>query len=144
MDLMSTENCMCFNLRRATRAITKIYDNALKPAGITSSQFTLLSIVAGNQPISMLELASDLGMDRTTLTRNLQLLIRDELVEAQTGDDQRQRLIKLGPKGRKRLDSAERCWQSVQSKVVDAFGQTEAQDLLQALASVGKSAEQNG
>ncbi len=139
MDLMLAENCMCFSLRRATRTITKIYDTALKSAGVTSSQFTLLRIVDGNQPISMLDLASSLGMDRTTLTRNLQPLIRDGLVEAQTGDDQRQRLIKLGPKGHKSLVQAKASWQAVQSKVADTFGETEAQDLLHALANFDRS-----
>jgi len=144
MDLMSPENCMCFNLRRATRAITKAYDAALKPAGLTSSQFSLLSVVAGDGPLSMQDLASGLGMDRTTLTRNLQPLLRDNLIAVQAGDDQRQRLIKLGRRGRKRLDHAKACWQTVQGNVVSAFGKTEAQGLLQALADIGGSVEQRG
>ncbi len=144
MDFTSAENCMCFNLRRATRAITKTYDNALKPAGMTSSQFTLLSVVAGNGPLSMHDLAASLGVDRTTLTRNLQPLIRENLIDVRAGKDQRQRLVKLSRTGRNRLKQAAKCWQSVQGKVVAAFGQAEARNLLQALAEIGDSAEQLG
>ncbi len=140
MDLTSPENCMCFNLRQATRAITQAYDAALKPIGITGPQFTMLSVMASSKPLTMLELAAALKMDRTTLTRNLKPLLREGLVEVQTGTDQRQRMIKLTRKGITRRKRAEKNWRSVQDKIVGLFGKKESTALLQALTEFGKTA----
>ena len=71
MNLSDSSNCLCFNLRKAARALTQTYDAALKPAGVTAPQFALLSTLAGYGPVSLSDLAAALGMDRTTLTRNL-------------------------------------------------------------------------
>ncbi|MBL4758276.1 MAG: winged helix-turn-helix transcriptional regulator [Rhizobiales bacterium] len=139
MDLTSPANCMCFNLRQATRAITQAYDAALKPVGITAPQFTMLSVMASSGPHTMLELAAALKMDRTTLTRNLKPLVRDGLVEVNTGDDQRQRMIKLTRKGRVRREKAEKYWRTAQDKVVGLFGKADSTALLKALSQVSKT-----
>ena len=59
MDIETPSNCTCFNLRKATRAVTQAYDDALKPSGLRATQFTLLSVVAGRGPSGMTDLADD-------------------------------------------------------------------------------------
>ena len=68
-------DCSCFNLRRAARRVTQVYDHALAPSGLKATQFTLLVVLEGadaGEGIAMTRLAEKLGMDRTTLTRNRQ------------------------------------------------------------------------
>jgi len=140
MDLTAPQNCLCFNLRRATRAVTQAYDAALRPAGLTASQFSLLSAIPGAGATTMRELADALGMDRTTLTRNLQPLIREGLVAVGVGKDQRQRLVSLERKGVERLAAARKLWRAMQNSTVDSFGAAEATALLQALGAVTDAA----
>ncbi len=132
-DLCDPANCLCFNLRKATRALTQTYDAALKPAAITAPQFTLLTGLAKNGPVSLSDLAARLGMDRTTLTRNLKPLQRDGLVGSAEGDDRRVRLLALTAAGRARLKDAEPLWRAVQSQVTDTFGHEPTGMLLAAL-----------
>ena len=67
------QNCTCFNLRKATRAVTQLFDEALKPAGLYATQFTLLAAISFRKDATITELSKALIMDRTTLTRNLKL-----------------------------------------------------------------------
>lgn len=136
MDLSAPQNCLCFNLRRAARVVSQAYDSALKPAGLTAPQFSLLAMASGGDPLTMHGLADALGMDRTTLTRNLKPLIREGLVDVVTGGDQRQRLVSLSRTGVKRLALARKHWRTMQDDMVQSFGETESAALLQALGRI--------
>ncbi|MDH3195709.1 MAG: MarR family winged helix-turn-helix transcriptional regulator [Hyphomicrobiales bacterium] len=135
-NLANPANCLCFNLRKATRALTQSYDAALKPAGITTPQFTLLTLLEKRGPISLSPLAGALGMDRTTLTRNLKPLQRDGLVASASGDDRRVRLLDLTAAGRSRLRAAEPLWRAVQLRVAESFGHQPATALLAELSRI--------
>ena len=141
MNLTDPANCLCFNLRKAARALTQSYDAALKPAGITAPQFSLLSALARQAPVSLSDLAAALGMDRTTLTRNLKPLQRDGLVASAEGDDRRVRLLTLTMAGRARQTQAGPLWRAVQSKVAGTFGHEPADTLL---AELNRSAARPG
>ena len=140
INLSDPANCLCFNLRKAARALTQIYDKALKPAGLTAPQFALLSTLARQGPVSLSDLAAGLGMDRTTLTRNLKPLQRDGLVASAEGDDRRVRLLTLTAAGRIRLTDAEPSWRAIQSKVAGTFGQEPANTLLAELNRISSTA----
>ena len=114
--------CACFTLRRAARAVTQLYDRALAPAGLTANQFTLLVAVARTGEIPFSRLAGVLGMDRTTLTRNLGPLERDRLAATRPGPDRRVRLVGLTAKGRKALESAIPLWRQAQRRIVGGTG----------------------
>jgi len=114
--------CVCFNLRRAVRTVTRHYDAALAPVGLTANQFSLLAVLSGTGPSGLGELASRLGVDRTTLTRNLKPLTRDGLVDTQPGDDRRRRAIVLTAVGRVRLADALPLWRKAQCQMVELFG----------------------
>jgi DNA-binding MarR family transcriptional regulator len=139
-DFFDPANCLCFNLRKAARVLTQAYDVALKPARITAPQFSLLSALARQGPVSLSDLAAALGMDRTTLTRNLKPLQRDGLVASAEGDDRRVRLLTLTAAGRIRLSDAEPLWRAIQSKVAGTFGHGPAGTLLAELNRISGTA----
>src|SRR5256885_13156269 len=85
LDMSAVENCVCFNLRRVTRAVTQFYDSEMRRHGIRPTQGTILSSLQAKDSWTMAELSDWLGMDRTTLVRNLRPLQRDGLVEASGG-----------------------------------------------------------
>jgi len=122
MDIEAFRNCTCFNLRKAARAVTQMYDEALKPTGLRATQVSVLAMVVGEGPLTMTGLANQLVMDRTTLTRNLKPLMADGLVSTVSGPDKRQRLVQITDRGRQRFDEAKPQWSEVQNRLADALG----------------------
>jgi DNA-binding MarR family transcriptional regulator len=115
--------CACFNLRRASRVMTQHFDNSLKPSGLLVTQFTILAAVAIVQSITINELAEILVMDRTTLTRSLKLLERENWLMSEPGQDQRTRVISLTTEGEAILTKALPLWKLAQNKVAETLGQ---------------------
>jgi len=113
--------CTCFHLRRATRRVTQIYDHELAVVDLSLNQYTILRR-AGESPRTLGSLADELGMDRTTLTRNLKPLLAAGLLIETRGEDARQRLLQLGDAGRARLEAARPHWQRAQQAIDEAFG----------------------
>ncbi len=125
--------CVCFNLRRATRAVTQLYDEATRPAGVRVTQFTLLSAIGSLEPVTVGRLAHAVGMDRTTLTRNLQPLSKRKLVELGPGADQRERHISLAEKGEQTLARALPRWERAQAEMSRRLGADRLQQLVEML-----------
>jgi len=119
---MEVTACTCAKLRKATRIVTQIYDAALKPTGLRATQFTLLTTIqkTGELPIS--HLADALGMERTTLTRNLKPLVSRGFVETEQESDRRVRRVRLTVSGTRILKHAEPFWEGAQSRVVESLG----------------------
>jgi len=122
MTVVTPANCTCFNLRKAARAVTQAYDDAIRPSGLRATQFSLLATVAEVQPIGIKELAKDLVLDRTTLGRNLQVLVDRGLLEIGEGEDRRYRPISLTPSGQQAFDLALPLWTQVQTRMAKGFG----------------------
>lgn len=116
-SLSGTGLCVCFQLRRTSRAITQLYDAALQPAGIRSTQFALLIGVAKKQPITISELGNVLIIDSTTLSRSLRKLQQAALLKVVSGSDRRERLVQLTSKGRRVLEETLPHWRKVQGEV---------------------------
>jgi DNA-binding MarR family transcriptional regulator len=114
--------CAGFNLRRASRAVTQHFDHALAPAGLRTTQFTLLGALALAAPVSINQLAQGLVMDRTTLTRNLRLLRDAGLVVPHPGLAGREAYFVLTEAGRDTLVNAIPLWRAAQDGIVEAFG----------------------
>ena len=127
--------CACFNIRKAARAVTQLYDATLEPSGLRATQFTLLMVLHGTGAVTMTRLSSEMVMDRTTLTRNLGPLEKRGLVEAAAGADRRTREIRLTARGREALAKALPLWRRAQSRVVGGLGQSHWDRLLPALAA---------
>jgi DNA-binding MarR family transcriptional regulator len=117
-----SSHCACFNLRRAARAITQLYDKALAPSGLRAGQFTLLVALARAGTVPFTKLAGALGMDRTTLTRNVGPLERDGLVALKPGPDRRVKLVAITEKGRRTLARAIPRWEDAQRLITAGIG----------------------
>lgn len=128
--------CACFNLRKASRVITQHFDEILKPSGLLITQFSILVAVAMATSGTINELAEILVMDRTTLTRNLKPLEREEWLKIEPGQDQRTRVVSLTPKGETALAKALPLWKQAQNGVEEVLGQPRWNALLSHLLDV--------
>jgi DNA-binding MarR family transcriptional regulator len=120
-DLRECTACACFAVRRAARVITQHYDRALRPSGLRATQFTLLTILGVGGPLPLSRVADRLGMERTTLTRNLKPLIDARLIGVERGDDRRVRTIFITAKGHRAAAAALPHWRRAQHAVASTL-----------------------
>jgi DNA-binding MarR family transcriptional regulator len=122
LDLTSIENCACFNIRRASRLITQFFDAEVRRFGIRPTQMSILGSLEAKTEWNMAELSEWLGMERTTLLRNLGPLRRDGLVRVKGGGRGGQVKVEMSEKGRMTLAKMLPAWRSAQDKVVATLG----------------------
>jgi DNA-binding MarR family transcriptional regulator len=115
-------DCVCFNTRKTARLLGQMYDRALEPSGLKNTQFTALAVAERSGPISITDLSRAMDVERTTLTRNLQLLERDGLVKLGAGVDGRSKTIMVTARGRSSLKKASPLWEAAQEQVLGVFG----------------------
>ena len=114
--------CHCLALRRATRAVSNLYDAALAPAGLTVAQFAMLQQLRALGPVNISHAARAMQLDRTTLGRNLGPLERDAMIRiASSETDGRQRVIELTDRGRQAMRDAIPAWKSAQAVIETRF-----------------------
>ncbi|MBF0529535.1 MAG: winged helix-turn-helix transcriptional regulator [Deltaproteobacteria bacterium] len=130
--------CACFNLRRAARLVTQRYEQALKSTGLKATQFSVLMAACYEDGILLTKMAHVLGMDRTTLTRNLNIVEIRGLVTVNMGEDKRERQISITPEGMMVLQQALPLWQNVQDEIVNILGREKWEGLLSGLHEVAK------
>ena len=123
LDMSAAENCVCFNLRWVARAVTQFYDAEMRRHGIRPTQGTILSSLIAKESWDMAELSDWLGMDRTTLVRNLRPLQRDGFVEVSGGGRGNRVEITITAKGRKQIEKLTPAWKSAQCAVVKTLGE---------------------
>ena len=99
-DYMAAAGCFCLASRQAARKITRLYDSYMQESGIRITQFTILSQLMLRGEMPMGRLAGILGMERTTLTRNLTPLEQQKWISIKAGDDPRARMIGITAQGR--------------------------------------------
>jgi DNA-binding MarR family transcriptional regulator len=114
--------CACANLRRAARAISRMYNRALLSQHIEITQFTLLMTLDRAGEVSQGKLGKLLAMDSTTLTRVLSLLAKKGWVKEKEGEDRRFRMIQLSAAGRAKLEQSMPHWKKAQDRVQQALG----------------------
>ena len=119
---MTDDICLCTGLRQAAHAMTEIYDEALAPSGLKITMFRVLRRLseAGEPTIS--EFATILGLDRSSLGRNLKVLARENLVSLAAGEDERSKVVRLTGKGKKALATALPLWHGVQRRMKSSLG----------------------
>lgn len=142
-NLIHPQFCIGANLRRASRAITQFYDQVLQPSGLRGTQFTVLVAIGLSQPVMMTDLADRLGMDRTTLTRNLKPLEKQGLVESNPGEDRRTRVVMLTEHGQEMLQNTLPLWEKAQLQVVEALGPEKFNQLLENVSEIVSLTDQN-
>ena len=110
--LLVRDACLCLHVQRAARALARRFDDALRPVGLTSGQFSLLMSLNRPGPAPMKGVSALLGMDRTTLTAALKVLERRLLKVAVDPADRRGRLLTLTVRGRETLAAAVPVWKA--------------------------------
>lgn len=133
---MSNASCYCIVLRKASRRISALYDEALEPHGINIAQFSAIRTIKRNAPISLTELAHKLDLDRSTVGRNMKVLERMGIVVSETGKDQREALLSLTPEGMALLERTDPIWEEVQNQVESRLGPDHARQLGELLAAI--------
>ena len=128
--------CPAFNIRAASRIITQLFDEILKPSGLQITQFAVLVGVQILDSPSISKLANGLVMDRTTLTRGLKPLENEGLIKIVSGDDKRTHFVKMTPKGIKALQKTLPYWEKAREIVSEEFGKKHLDGLLKDLASI--------
>jgi DNA-binding MarR family transcriptional regulator len=123
LDMAAVENCVCFNLRWVTRTVTQFYDAEMRRHGIRPTQGTILLALNARDSWSMAELSDWLGMERTTLVRNLRPLQRDGFVNVIGGGRGNRVELTITSKGRKQIEKLTPAWKSAQSAAVKTLGE---------------------
>src|SRR5712692_5298840 len=114
--------CVCGTLRMVSRAVTQLYDEALRPSGLRVTQFSILAVMARMGEANLRQLEDTLAIDQTTLTRSLSLLERDGVIERVPHPDGRIKAMRLTARGRRALGVARPLWAQAQGKVLRELG----------------------
>lgn len=116
--------CLCATVRRAARLLTRRYEEALRPAGLTPSQFELMKTLSHAGPCTQSALVRLLETDQTTLSRNLRPLERERWVASLPDNtDARRRLYRVTGLGGSVLAEADRCWRAVHQQIERQIGE---------------------
>jgi DNA-binding MarR family transcriptional regulator len=114
--------CTCATLRRAARALTQVYEEALRPFGLRPTQFTILQVLSLTGEITQGELGRILAMDSTTLTRTLEIMRRQGWITKRRGKDRREWRLGLAKAGKARCEAALPAWRQIQENAKEQLG----------------------
>jgi DNA-binding MarR family transcriptional regulator len=120
VDFTATRQCVCTAARRHSRDLTRAFEKTMRGSGVHVTQFTLLATLIQTGPIATTRLAEFRGLERTTLTRNLALLIRDGFVQIDEGEDRRVRKVAITPAGEEAARRAYPFWKKAQDAALAA------------------------
>ncbi len=139
-DLREMSGCVCFGLRRATRAVTQFYDSALKPHRLRATQLPILVAASRQESAPLAPLAQELGMDRTTLLRNVRPLVRRRLVNVAPAADSRRTEIRATAAGRALLARVYPDWRRAQRQALQSLEGSDWSRSLDTLSRMARSA----
>jgi DNA-binding MarR family transcriptional regulator len=132
--------CLCLALRQAARAATRLYDDELRSAGLRTTQYSVLSVLAGEGEIRQRDLAERTVHEETTLTRNLRPLVEAGWVAERAGRDRREKWLKITPGGISKLKEARPLWKRAQQRLQSQLSEGVWQNLLTVLPEVARKA----
>lgn len=124
-------DCLCASFRRASRALTQHYEEALRPLGLRATQFTVLQALSIAKDITQGRLGRILAMDSTTLTRTLEIMSDRGWIEKVPGKDRRERRLRLARPGEDLYRRALPRWEQVQARLRRRLGAEQWDRLLQ-------------
>ncbi|GHH48400.1 MarR family winged helix-turn-helix transcriptional regulator [[Pseudomonas] boreopolis] len=134
--------CTCFYLRRAARRTSLVYDRELAEAGLSLNEYSILR--RAGEPRQLGALAEILGMDRSTLSRNLRPMLAAGWIEERRGEDARQKLIATSAAGRRLLKRALPHWQRAQDRIEALYGREDTTALHDALKRLDRALRDGG
>jgi DNA-binding MarR family transcriptional regulator len=129
-------SCACYNLRRAARATTRLYDDFLKPSGLRTTQYSVLMAAKLRGPVTLTKLSQITVTERTTLTRNLTVLEKKGLLLIEPGKDRRERRVTITERGEEALLAAVPLWQAAQAHIEQGLGGERVGTLLEDLSAI--------
>ena len=118
----TASTCLATRVRQLSRIITRVYDDAMRPLGITASQYTLLAQLASRDGITAVEIGHDLDIEKSTLSRNLKRLLALGHINMDPPAGRRGRGLHLTSKGQSVLKEAYPIWQAAQTSTVLVMG----------------------
>lgn len=136
--------CMCGSFRRTSRALTQLYEQALRPLGLRATQFTILQALALAGEVTQGQLGEMLAMDSTSLTRTLAIMGRRGWIKGRRGKDRRERRLHLASGGETKLRNALPIWDKVQSRLRRQLGARAWKNLLQFTQQVASVVKTEG
>lgn len=128
--------CACTNLKMTARVVGRAYDETLSPSGINVTQYAVLVNVDRYQPISQMELADHLGLERTSLYRAVELMEKKRWLRTTPLGEGVTRMVELAPQGKERLERARPLWEKAQAPFVRKFGKARWEEFLGTLEEI--------
>jgi len=128
--------CLCNALRKASRSVSRFYDEELRAVGLRTTQFSLLRLLSRTGPVRQGEMSELAALEETTLTRNLRPLATAGWVLVQPGKDRRQKLVAITPEGTAKLEEAGPAWERAQTRLRAMLPKGAWADLLAVLPEV--------
>ncbi|MEL6552175.1 MAG: MarR family winged helix-turn-helix transcriptional regulator [Cyanobacteria bacterium J06621_11] len=113
-----SQECVARRLRQVNRTITRLYDEALRPHGLTVNQLNILAVIISEKQIRPGQLGQALGMEKSTVSRTVDRMVRKDWLKVAPGEDSRTQLLTVTPKGRKLLLSVTPVWDQLQAGVL--------------------------
>ncbi|WP_130861836.1 MarR family winged helix-turn-helix transcriptional regulator [Bacilliculturomica massiliensis] len=126
--------CYCANLRRAAGAMTEAYDDNFSGLGLSAAQYYLLINLSRLEPVNTTQLARHVGLERSTLVRNMRLLLKNGWAEDWA--DGREHRFRLTKAGNRLLDQAKPLWEETQRSIMEQLGAEDAEELIRLLRKV--------
>lgn len=133
---MAKIDCYCVKLRRAANIVSDIYDNCLKSAGLSVTQYSLLSNLQKIENCSVTDLANYIGLERTTVVRTLRPLFSKGLISDASAPGQRNKILQVTEKGEKMIDQCRMLWQDAQEEVEQLIGKENTDMLMEILNQI--------
>jgi len=121
-DLRECLACSCFAARRAARLVTQHYERHMRASGLHVAQFTALTMLTLAGPLPLSQLAEQLSVERTTLTRNLRSLLAKGWVKESAGNDRRMRVLAITAQGKAAAHAALPYWRAAQKSIARQLG----------------------
>jgi len=123
--------CMCSSFRRTARALSQVYEEALRPTGLRITQLTILQVLVRTGEVTQGRVGEILAMDSTTLTRTLRIMRQHGWVAERRGEDRRERWLRLSKAGEAKLKVATDAWEKVQARLHGKLGEEGWKNLMQ-------------
>ncbi len=135
----ASDSCACFNLRKAARAVTRQFDEALQPTGLRSTQAVILVELARRGPMPLGQFADAMVMDKSTLSRKLKLLRGKGLIVMKPGTG-RQKLVSISDQGIQTVREIIPFWRIAQKQFLQSFGEEGWDAVLPSLTKIAAPA----
>ncbi len=115
-------SCVAGRIRVLNRLVTRIFDEELRDLGLTVAQANVLVVVGRLGPVPMGQVGERLSLEKSTLSRNVERMLRHGWIDATPGEDRRTQLLRLTPAGRKLIDASAPAWRRAQGRSEDLLG----------------------